>query len=119
MPCVAAKFSPKSSYIGAAYYDGYKGTIKIYNNSDKTLKQEFTLGKFDKNIYNCLCFRPSTIEDDAILLAVDTEAVITKINVSRGEKEEHKTDFKDARFTCCDYSSNGKFIITGGDDYKV
>lgn len=58
MPCVAAKFSPKSSYIGAAYYDGYKGTIRIFNNSDKTLMKEFTLGKFDKNIYNCLCFRP-------------------------------------------------------------
>lgn len=58
IPCVAAKYSPKSSYIGAAYYDGYKGTIRIYNNTDKSLKKEFTLGKFDKNIYNCLTWRP-------------------------------------------------------------
>jgi len=34
-------------------------------------------------------------------------------------KEEFKTEFKDARFTCCEYSSDGKSFVTGGDDYKV
>jgi len=45
--------------------------------------------------------------------------VITKVNVDTKVKEEIKTEFKDARFTCCDYSYNGKFLVTGGDDYKV
>ena len=58
IPCVVAKYSPKSSYIGAAYFDGYKGIIRIFNNTDKTLKSEYLLGKFDKNIYNCVVWRP-------------------------------------------------------------
>lgn len=63
---------------------------------DKSLHKEFTLGKFDKNIYNCLCWKPSPTDDNALLLAVDTEAVITKINVDTGVKEEIKSEYKDA-----------------------
>jgi len=119
LPCVVAKYSPKSNYIGAAYYDGYKGTIRVFKNLNKSLHQEFTLGKFDKNIYNCLCWKPSPTDENALLLAVDTEAVITKINVETGVKEETKTDFKHARFTCCDFSYSGRYFVTGGDDYNV
>lgn len=119
LTCVAAKFSPRSKFVGATFYDGTKGVVKIFDVMWESIAWEFRLEEGKWNIYNGICWRPSAIDDGAVLVAVDTEGCVTKFNTETGEKEEIKTEFPTARFNCIDYATNGNLYVTGGDDKIV
>lgn len=94
LTCIAAKFSPRGKFVGASFYDGTKGVIKIYDVGREEVAWDFPLGETGRNIYNCITWRPQTIDEGAILLAVDTEGCITKFNSETGEKTEIATEYK-------------------------
>ena len=90
----------------------------MFDTIDSHETRSWTPDEGEPNIYNTIRWHPKT--SDGIVLACDTEGMLTKFNNTSGEKEEFKSESDDKNpLAALDYNFDGSMFVAGGDDYKV